>query len=235
RLVGRRPWRRACRTLLAANAPPGALRCAGRPRIDLLPHQLEPALAVMRGSGARLLLADEVGLGKTIQAALVLSELRERAAADRALILTPAGLREQWAGELADRFGTAAVVVDSRDLRRRRAELPIGVNPWSTVTTAVASIDYVKRPEIFASVAACRWDVVIVDEAHHVAGDNDRRHAVGALASRAPYVLLLTATPHDGDRRSFRSLCELGGHGDSLLIFRRTRGDVGLGTGRRVR
>src|SRR5204863_5649638 len=135
RLVGRRPWRRACRTLLAANAPPGALRCAGRPRIDLLPHQLEPALAVVRGSGARLLLADDVGLGKTIQAALILSELRERAAADRALILTPAGLRDQWIGELASRFDIAATIVDSRDIRRRRAELPIGLKPWSTATT----------------------------------------------------------------------------------------------------
>src|SRR5204863_3106811 len=69
RLASRQRWRRAFRALLAANAPPGALRGAGRPRIDLLPHQLEPALAIVRGLGSRLLLADDVGLGKTIQAA----------------------------------------------------------------------------------------------------------------------------------------------------------------------
>src|SRR5439155_3489824 len=88
RVVTASRWRRACRSLLWASTPPGALRCAGRPRIDLLPHQLEPALAIVRGLGCRLLIADEVGLGKTIQAALVLLELRHRAAADRALILT---------------------------------------------------------------------------------------------------------------------------------------------------
>ena len=235
RLVSRRRWRRACRALVAADAPPGALRWAGRPRIDLLPHQLEPALAVVRGLGSRLLLADDVGLGKTIQAALILSELRERAAADRALILTPAGLRDQWIGELASRFDIAATIVDSRDIRRRRAELPIGINPWSTATTAVASIDFVKRPEILSSVAGCRWDVLIVDEAHNVAGDNDRHAACAALAARAAYVLLLTATPHNGDRSAFLSLCALGAHDDPLLVYRRTRREVGLGSGRRVR
>src|SRR5207245_4380747 len=165
-IVSPRRWSCALRSLIAAATPPGSLRGADRCRIDLLPHQLEPALAVVGGLGSRLLLADDVGLGKTIQAGLVLSELRERRAVERALILTPAGLREQWAGELADRFATAAVGADSRDLRRRRAALPIGVNPWSTFTTAVASIDYVKRPEIFASVTACRWDLILVAEAH---------------------------------------------------------------------
>jgi superfamily II DNA or RNA helicase len=235
RLVTRRRWRRACRALIADHTPPGALRSGRRARIDLLPHQLEPALAVVRGLGTRLLLADAVGLGKTIQAGLVLSELRERAAADRALIVTPAGLREQWAGELAARFALTAAVVDARDMRRRIAALPAGVNPWSTLDVAIASIDYVKRPDIFTAAASCRWDVVIVDEAHGVAGDSDRHKAIAALAARTPYVLLLTATPHSGERRAFLSLCRLGQHDDPLLLFRRTRRDVRLGAGRRVR
>src|SRR5262249_50020119 len=91
-----RPWRRACPAPAAADAPPGALRSAARARIDLLPHQLEPALAILRGDGTRVLLADDVGLGKTIQAGLILSELLDRQAIDRVLILTPAGLRTQW-------------------------------------------------------------------------------------------------------------------------------------------
>src|SRR5439155_21590320 len=181
-----------------------------------------------------VLLADEVGLDKTIQAGLVLRELTERAAVDRTLILTPAGLREQWIDELARRFDVRSTIVDSREIRRRRAELPIGVNPWSTAACAVASHDFVKRPEILSSVAACRWDLLIVDEAHHVAGDSDRHAACAALAARAAYVLLLTATPHHGDRRSFASLCGVGAHGDTLLVFRRTRREVGLGGGRRV-
>ncbi len=235
RLVTRRRWRRACRALIADHTPPGALRSGRWARIDLLPHQLEPALAIVRGLGSRLLLADDVGLGKTIQAGLVLSELRARAAIERALILTPAGLREQWAGELSDRFAVTATIIDAGEMRRRVAALPVGVNPWSTLDVAIASFDYVKRPDIFAAAAACRWDVLIVDEAHGVAGDSGRHEAIAALAARAAYVLLLTATPHCGDRRAFLSLCRLGQHGDPILLFRRTRLDVRLGVGRHVR
>jgi len=228
-------WRHACRALLGADVPVGGLRSAARAGIDLLPHQLEPALAIASGLGVRMLIADDVGLGKTIQAALVLAELRARLSVERALILTPAGLREQWVDELATRFGIAATLVDSRELRRRRADLAIGVNPWSTMATAIASIDFVKRPDVLPSVSTCRWDIVIVDEAHNVSGDTDRHAACATLCSRAPYVVLLTATPHSGDRNSFLSLCRLGAHGDSLLLFRRTRKDVGIGHGRRVR
>jgi superfamily II DNA or RNA helicase len=201
----------------------------------LLAHQLEPALAVAGGLGSRLLLADAVGLGKTIQAALVLSELRARSAIERTLILTPAGLREQWVRELADRLGVRADLVDARELRRRAATLPVNVNPWLTTEVAVASFDYVKRPEILPVVAACRWDLVIVDEAHNAAGPSERRDAIARLARCAPYVLLLTATPHNGDRRAFASLCALGARGDALLTFRRTRHDVQIGCGRHVR
>lgn len=255
--VSRRLWRRACRALVAEETPPaGALRSARRARIDLLPHQLEPALAVVRGLGCRILLADDVGLGKTIQAGLVLSELRVRGAADRILILTPAGLRDQWSRELSGRLELDAAVVDATAIKRSICTLPVGVNPWKTVPIAITSIDYIKQPDVLASAAACRWDVIVVDEAHGVSGESDRRAAVAALAARAPYVVLLTATPHSGDREAFLSLCRLGfasrthfmtgppkggpyqGHemasDDPLLVFRRTRHDVRIGAGRRV-
>jgi superfamily II DNA or RNA helicase len=238
RLVRRARWRRAFRGLVAADRPPGALRTARLARIELMPHQLEPSLAILRGAGVRLLLADDVGLGKTIQAGLVVAELRARAAADRVLIVAPAGLREQWAGELSERFAIDACAVDARVLRRRLATLPLGVNPWSTLAVAIASVDYVKRAEVLPLVAACTWDVLIVDEAHGVAAESDRREAVHALATRASYVLLLTATPHNGDRRAFEALCALGAldaPGDPpLVVFRRTRADVGIGATRRV-
>src|SRR5881394_1295975 len=89
-------WRRACRALIAADVPPGSLRTARDARIDLLPHQLEPAIAILRGLGTRVLLADAVGLGKTIQAGLIVSELIARGAIERVLVLTPPGLRDQW-------------------------------------------------------------------------------------------------------------------------------------------
>ena len=248
-------WRRACRALVAADGPPGSLRTARSARIDLLPYQLEPALAVLRGLGTRLLLADEVGLGKTIQAGLIMSELRARGAIDRVLVLTPPGLREQWRQEFADRFTIDATCVDGHLLRQLAATLPVGVNPWRTLSTAIASVDYVKRPEVCPAVASCRWDLVVVDEAHACAGDSDRRAAVHALAARAGYVLLLSATPHNGDRESFAALCALGAvdagpgrtrptdpaadrpdhaAGPPLLVFRRTRAEAGIGITRRV-
>jgi superfamily II DNA or RNA helicase len=239
RFVRPRRWRHACRQLLATCTPSGGLRAAAGARIELLPHQLEPALAVVRGRGSRVLLADDVGLGKTIQAGLIIAELQARGQADRVLIVTPAGLRDQWRTELAGRFGIDAAVVDVREIRRRLLTVPVGLNPWLTTPRAIASIDYVKRREVLHSVRACHWDVVVVDEAHGVGRDSDRLAAVSALAARAAFVVLLTATPHNGDPRAFVSLCGVGGHGggrgDPLLVFRRTKAEVSLGAHRRVR
>ena len=235
RVVGPRIWRRACRAAIAADVPAGGLLAARTAAIELLPYQLEPALAIVRGIGTRLLLADEVGLGKTIQAALVASELIARGGVDRLLVLAPAGLRDQWVDELSRRFAIDATRVDARTLRHTAVALPVGVNPWTTVTAAVASIDYVKRPEVLPAVASVWWDLVVVDEAHTVAADSDRRAAAHTLASRAPYVLILTATPHSGDRDLFASLCDVGAvDATPLLVFRRTRSDVGLAARRRV-
>jgi superfamily II DNA or RNA helicase len=220
-------WRRACRELIADDGHAGILRTARSARMDLLPHQLEPALAIVRGLGSRVLIADEVGLGKTVQAALVVAELRARGAATRVLVLAPAGLREQWSDEFATRFNLRLVLFDMVGVARHRASLPVSVNPWSIEPLIVTSIDYVKRPEVLPAVRSCRWDVVIVDEAHHVASGTDRHDAVAALCRRAPCALLLTATPHNGDPRAFASLCAIGRHDDSLIVFRRTRNQIG--------
>jgi superfamily II DNA or RNA helicase len=195
---------------------------------------MEPALAVVSGLGSRVLLADDVGLGKTIQAGLVVSELRKRGAADRVLILTPAGLRDQWASELGDRFGIDAEVIDAHYLRRRGAVIAVGSNPWMTIPVAVTSTDYMKRAEVLPAIAACRWDVLVVDEAHGIVPGSDRHAAVNGLAAATAHVLLLTATPHSGDVRSFNALCDLGKRDDQLMVFRRTRRQVGGLARRRV-
>jgi len=235
RFVGNRLWCRVCRALIADARPAGALHAAHSARFDVLPHQLEPALAVTRGLATRILLADEVGLGKTIQAGIICAELLHRGACDRILILTPAGLRDQWNHELSERFAVASSAVDGPLLRRTAATLPVGVNPWRTMPIAIASFDYVKRAEVLPAVAACPWDLVIVDEAHGVCGDSDRHAAVQTLTRRASYVLLLTATPHSGDPQGFASLCDIGALDDQpLAVFRRTRADVGIGMRRRV-
>jgi superfamily II DNA or RNA helicase len=235
RRVSARRWRRSCGALLARIGAWAAVRSAERAAIDILPHQLEPALAILRGLGCRVLLADDVGLGKTIQAGLIVSELIARGAAERVLLLTPAGLRDQWADELRVRFRLAADIIDLKSARVLAATLPREVNPWSTVPLAIASLDYVKRAEVLPAVTARLWDVVLVDEAHLVAPDTDRHEAVASLCRNATYVVLLTATPHSGDRHSFQALCALGSRNDPLLVFRRTRSDVRLGVARHVK
>jgi superfamily II DNA or RNA helicase len=234
RIVTAGRWRRTVRSAIAGSHPAGGLRAIVAARLDLLPHQLEPALALVRGRGTRVLIADEVGLGKTVQTGVVLAELRARAMADRVLIVTPAGLRDQWAAELSSRFDIDAAVIDAATLRRRVSELAGATNPWTTWPVAICSIDYAKRPEVIEPVLSAMWDVLVVDEAHTAAAGTDRHAAVDAIARRAAYVVLLTATPHAGDRSAFESLCAIGSLGEGLLVFRRTRRDAGLAIVRRV-
>jgi superfamily II DNA or RNA helicase len=234
RIVHRRAWQRMCRALIGCDGSSGILRTALAARMELLPHQLEPALAVVRGRASRLLIADAVGLGKTIEAGLIVAELVARGAATRVLVLTPAGLREQWIEELAHRFHLEFVMVDLATTRHLRRTVPPGINPLSVEPLVVSSVDYVKRPDVLPAILSCRWDVVVVDEAHQAVSDSERHRAVSAVCRLAPYVLLLTATPHNGDPMAFASLCGIGGQGDELCVFRRTRTDVGLKENRRV-
>ena len=234
RRVPLRTWRHACRALLLQHGDASALRTAALARIELLPYQLEPTLALLQGHGARLLIADEVGLGKTVQAMLAVAELRARGVVSRVLVLCPAGLREQWADECATRFDLPLAILDHTGVRRVGSRHPPGVNPWRLEPLAVASIDYVKRPEVLPAVLQAHWDLVIVDEAHGACGDSDRRDAVSQLCARAPWVVLLTATPHSGDDAAFASLCAFGRHDDGLVVFRRSRLETGRDAGRRV-
>lgn len=236
RVVSRRAWIAGLRQAVLLQRDVGALIAPVHATIDLLPHQLEPAMAVVSHGATRLLLADAVGLGKTIEAGLVLAELRARGNLERGLVLTPPGLRDQWAAELANRFAMDAEVADAAWLRAVRTRLPACVNPWSVPGILVASFDFAKRAEMQRSIEQVPWDAVVIDEAHLAAGDSDRRAAAHAIASRARLVLLLTATPHSGDPRSFHSLCRIGSlaDDDGIAIFRRTRVDAGLDRTRRV-
>ena len=234
--VSRRSWMAALRAALLAQRDPESLCAAAGADLDLLPHQLEPALAVVRHGARRLLLADAVGLGKTVEAGLVLAELRARSVLDRALVLAPPGLCDQWCAELSGRFGLEPMVADAGWLRSLRPILPPGLNPWSIPGIRIASLDFAKRPEVRRSIEHVPWDAVIVDEAHNAAGHSERRAAAHAFAARARFVMLLTATPHSGNARTFHALCGIGAlaAGDPLVMFRRTRDDAGISRRRRV-
>lgn len=225
---------RAALQAAVADRPPIGLWTAARASIDLLPYQLQPALAVLQGA-TRVLLADDVGLGKTIQAGLILSELRERGWVERALVLCPPGLRSTWAQELAQRFGIACAIFDQSAIADAVAALPASINPWGTHATVITSIDFAKRPEVMAAITAVPFDMVIADEVHHLAPGTDRGEAACMLSARAPWCVLLSATPHSGDDEAFDYLTRVGRHGDPMSIFRRSRVDAGHQSARRER
>src|SRR5688500_14081455 len=218
------------------------LRAPQHATIDILPFQLEPALALLRGHASRFLLADEVGLGKTIQAGLMLAELRQRGWCEHALIVTPAGLRQQWADELLHRFDVPAAVIDAASLAALAESVPFDVNPWTVEPVAITSIDFLKQPEVLHGVTSLLWAVVIVDEAHQATVASLRYDAVNAVAIRARHVMLLSATPHAGDDHAYRALCAIGEIAhldgardkDPILLFRRTRELAGLPRSRRA-
>jgi superfamily II DNA or RNA helicase len=220
-VVSTHAWLRGLELLMLHACPIGGLQdCSDR--IDLVPYQLEPALAMLRHGHARLLLADDVGMGKTIEAGLILRDLASRRDGFRALILVPAGLRQQWADELRARFSLESIPADSLWLHEISRSLPADINPWSPPGIYVASFDFVKRPEALRPLEDVRWDLLVVDEAHGATSATDRRAAIDAIASRALRLVLLTATP-PVDQAEFASLCSIGhrpGEPD-IVMFRR--------------
>jgi superfamily II DNA or RNA helicase len=231
-------WRRYARQTLADALPsPTSLRCVTAANVTILPFQLEPALAVTQGLGTRLLIADAVGLGKTSQASIVIAESLARVCDGHALVLCPAGLRDQWRHELDTRFGLDASIVDSATITCGARAVDGTINPWAARPVAIASIDYVKRPEVLRGLEELLWDVVVLDEAHVLSGRSDRAAVASMLAARARTVVMVTATPHSGDGDAFARMCDLGRlDGDPpLLVFRRTRRDAGIADARRIR
>jgi superfamily II DNA or RNA helicase len=208
--------------------PARGLWCAAAARMDIWPWQLAPALAVLREGATRLLLADAVGLGKTVQAGLVLAELRARGLVERAVVLAPAAVRDQWADELRSRFALPAHVLDLRALLELAQEGPAMINPWARAPLVVSSIDLVKRAEIRAAVEHAPFDLLIVDEAHHATPGTDRHEVVSRLARHATWVLLVSATPHSGKPAAWQALLALGDTtpGTPMRVFRRTQADV---------
>ncbi len=236
RRSGRRRWMRQFRHCLLEDTRDGALSAAAGACFDLLPYQLEPALAVLAGE-TRVLIADAVGLGKTVQAGLILAEVIAREPAARCLVMAPASLCPQWLAELRHRFALPAVFVDAVALRRLASLSPPGSLIWDQHSLAVTSFDFVKRRDVLANARDLRWDAVVVDEAHMAALAPERAAAVGVLARRARRVVLLTATPHASDTDGFRALCATGMlPGDPpIVMFRRDRPDIGLSRTRRTR
>ena len=164
------------------------LLCLPHCRIQRLEYQVRTALRVFGPLRGRALLSDEVGLGKTIEAGLVLKELVTRGLARRALVLTVPSLVDQWEEELADKFSLAAATTNHSTTRAE------GAGFWSAHPLIVASLHTLKQPAQLAAAREVAWDCLIVDEAHHLRNrDSQAWQAVNALPRQ--FLLLLTATP----------------------------------------
>ena len=172
-------------------------------RVALLPHQLAIAHKIAAREHPRVLLADEVGLGKTIEACLIFAALRALGRADRVLILTPPSLVHQWLIELYRRFNELFSLADPEhvpgdDDPDAPARQDPG-NPFEDASRLIAPLGWLLEPERLAQALAQPWDLVIVDEAHHLGWSRERvspaYQAVEALAARSQGLLLLTATP----------------------------------------
>lgn len=187
-----------------------------RSRVIPTNYQLVPVMMALDMPRVRLMIADDVGLGKTIEAGLVTVELLARKRVERVLVVTPANLRNQWAEAFQYFFHIPLTVLSSVTQKKLGSNLPPGVNPWAYYPFVVTSIDYAKTDALRNIVLSQQWDMVIVDEAHvaamPVAGmgrgksDKDAYEFVRDLARKVDNVVLCTATPHNGHSVSFASL-----------------------------
>lgn len=212
----------------ASSADVRALQAPFRSGIAIEDYQLDPVVRAIQMPRVNLLVADDVGLGKTIEAGLVVQELIIRHRARRILIVCPAALQIQWRDQMREKFGLDFRIVDSELMRELRRARGIHVNPWGHFPRLITSIDYLKRDQpmrLFRETLPAsgevtyprRYDLLIVDEAHNVAPssvgayaiDSLRTAAIRALAPHFEHKLFLTATPHNGYPESFSALLEL--------------------------
>lgn len=185
-------------------------------------YQLVPVLRALEMPRVALMLADAVGLGKTIQAGMILRELMLRRRIRRVLILCPASLRTQWRDELNEKFSLPFDLVDRPHTLRLQRELGLDANPWRVHEHVIASYHYLKQPDVleqFRSTAEpgkdglLRWDLLIVDEAHNLApssfgDDSDLSRMLQQISPWFEHRVFLSATPHNGHTRSFSGLLE---------------------------
>lgn len=212
----------------SSNADRALIQAPFRCGVSREPYQLDPLVRAVSMPRVNLLIADDVGLGKTIETGLVLQEMIFRHRVHTALIVCPASLQVQWQEQMRDKFGLEFHIVDSELVRTLRRKRGIRSNPWSHFPRLITSIDYLKRDKSLQAIRELlppggeptfprRIDMLIVDEAHIVAPsstgkyaiDSKRTRAIRMIAPHSEHKLFLTATPHNGYLESFTALLEL--------------------------
>lgn len=193
------------------------------------PFQMVPLVMALDLPRVRMLIADDVGLGKTIEGGLIISELFARNRASRLLVICPASLRTQWKEALSYFFHIDAQIISSQLLRQLERTIPPGVSPWEYYPYLIVSMDYAKMPQNKGIILDQQWDIVLIDEVHNLA----KPHLVSGrtrnikdlwdlgrdIAKKTQHLILLSATPHNGYTDSFASLL-------SMLDVGAIRGDL---------
>ncbi|MFP1130784.1 DEAD/DEAH box helicase [Asticcacaulis sp. W401b] len=192
----------------------GPFRCAAHLGVEPRAYQLVPLMMALKLPVARLLIADDVGIGKTIEAGLIVRELLDRGTIDRIAVLCPPHLVDQWVAELEEKFDIDAVAVTSSRARSLERGLPAAQSLFEAYPFTVVSLDYIKSDGRRDDFARTCPSMVIVDEAHTCVGGEKGRHQRYELlqklaADKDRHLLLLTATPHSGDEAAFDRLLSL--------------------------
>ncbi|MET9865080.1 DEAD/DEAH box helicase, partial [Streptomyces sp. NPDC006386] len=180
--------------------------------MDRQEHQLRPAeLALsMRNPQPRLLIADVVGLGKTLEIGITLAELIRRGRGERILVVTPAHVLEQFQRELWTRFSLPLVRLDSTGIQRIQQEIPAGRNPFAHFKRVIVSVDTLKSATYAHHLENITWDAVVIDESHNLVNKGTRNNRLARrLAEQTDALILASATPHNGDAESFAELIRM--------------------------
>lgn len=180
--------------------------------VDPLPYQRSAVQKALdsRNLRPRLLIADAVGLGKTIEIGLILAELIKRGRGDRILMVVPNHVLEQMQKEMWNRFALPFVRLDTVGIQKVRQKLPATRNPFTYFHRAIISIDTLKQPKYRLQLEKVRWDAVVLDEAHNVTNTHTQNNDLARILSPNTEALILaSATPHNGDKASFAELIRL--------------------------
>ncbi len=210
-----------------ASADPRALQAPFRSGIQIEDYQLDPVVRALRMPRVNLLVADDVGLGKTVEAGLVIQELLLRHRARTVMIACPASLCLKWRSEMAEKFGLDFQVVNSEMLRELRRTRGLGANPFRVFPRLIVSFDWLKLPRAMGLMREVlppdphtyprRFDLLVIDEVHQCAPSGRGRYAIDSQRTKAireisphfEHRLFLSATPHNGYTESFTALLEL--------------------------
>ncbi len=192
--------------------------------IQIEDYQLYPVLKALLMPRVSLLLADDVGLGKTIEAGLILSELISRKKVQRVMVVCPASLQHQWQDELLEKFNLDFTIIDREQVSRTRMSYGVDSNPWTMYPRIITSMDYLRQPDVlesFRATAKSLWQsakfplqMLIVDEAHNLSpsvmhDDSDRCKMLKSISRFFEHRLFLSATPHNGYTVTFSGLLSI--------------------------